>query len=160
MRADSSVRWWSQVMPLTFVRSFNRFWTTWDCWAVWSGHWPRGWGREWCPWLRFAWRAAVHSHPSERSVNAAIHPGSGGGSVVEHQAHDWKVVGSSPHRSGGRILFPRVSFLCWLLFRCLFHPCVTSVAHKGSQLFCPKSRWQVTPEHTCTLCMALNEATL
>ena len=31
--------------------------------------------------------------------------------------HDWKVVSSNPGRSGGRIFFSRVNFVCWLLFR-------------------------------------------
>ena len=35
---------------------------------------------------------------------------------LEHQTHDWKVRGLSPCRTGGRILFSRVSFLRWLLF--------------------------------------------
>ena len=57
----------------------------------------------------------------------------------------------SPCRNGGRILFSRVNFLCWLLFQYFFHPLVTAVAQKRSQSFCPKCRWQVTPKHTCIL---------
>ena len=38
--------------------------------------------------------------------------GSGGSSVVEHQTRDQKVSGSSLGRSGGRIFFSRVNFLC------------------------------------------------
>ena len=68
---------------------------------------------------------------------------------------DWKVVGSNPCRSGGRIFFSRVDFLCWLLVRYLFHPCVTAVAHKRSWSFCQKCRWQVTAKHTYTLRMWL-----
>ena len=48
--------------------------------------------------------------------------GSGGGSVVERRTIDRKVPGSSPGRSGGRIFFSVVNFLCWLLFRYQFHP--------------------------------------
>ena len=35
---------------------------------------------------------------------------------LERQTRDRKVAGSSPGRSGGRIYFSRVNFLCWLLF--------------------------------------------
>ena len=38
---------------------------------------------------------------------------SGDSSEVEQETHDWKVSGS---RSGRRIFFSRISFLCWLLF--------------------------------------------
>ena len=48
--------------------------------------------------------------------------------------------GLNPCRSGGRIFFSRVDFLCWLLFQYLFHPCVTAVAHKRSRSFCPKAQ--------------------
>ena len=42
-------------------------------------------------------------------------------SVVQCGTHDRKkkVKGSSPSRSGRRIFFSRVNFLCWLLFHCL-----------------------------------------
>ena len=40
----------------------------------------------------------------------------------ELRTGDRKVSGSSP---GGIIFFTRVNFLCWLLFRYLFHPRVT-----------------------------------
>ena len=72
-------------------------------------------------------------------------------------ARDWKVVGSNPCRSGRRIFFSSVDFLCWLLFRYPFHPLVTAVACKKSQSFCQKCRWQVTTKHAYTwhmwLCM-------
>ena len=51
------------------------------------------------------------------------------------QSLDWKVMGSSPGRSGGRIFFFRVNFLCWLLFWYPFNPCVTTAAHNRSQSF-------------------------
>ena len=75
---------------------------------------------------------------------------------LECQTPDWKVPGSSPSRSSGITVFSRVNFLCWLLFQYLFHPCVTTVAHKRSQSFCQKCTWQVTVKHTCTLCMWLS----
>ena len=72
------------------------------------------------------------------STAALVHVvGSRDSAVVEHQ------IGWITSRSGGRIYFSRVNFLCSLLFRCLFHSCVTAV-HKRSQSFCQKCRWQVT----------------
>ena len=55
-------------------------------------------------------------------------------------------------RNGGlkrnaTIFFCRVNFLCWLLFRYLFHPSVTTVAHKRPRSFRQKCRWQVTAKH-------------
>ena len=41
---------------------------------------------------------------------------------LERRIRDQKVVGSNPCRSGGRIFFSRVNFLCWLLFRYPVHP--------------------------------------
>ena len=55
------------------------------------------------------------------------------------------------HRSGWRIFFSRVNFLCWLFLWYQFHPCVTTVAHKRTLSFCQKCRWQVTAKHTCIL---------
>ena len=45
----------------------------------------------------------------------------------------------------------------WLSVLTLIHstPCVTAVAHKRSQSFCQKCRWQVTPKHAYTLRMWL-----
>ena len=58
---------------------------------------------------------------------------------LECWAHDWKVTGLSPCRSGRRIFFSRVNFLCQFLFWYdLLHPCVTAVAWKRSQSFCQK----------------------
>ena len=74
---------------------------------------------------------------------------------LERRTRDWKVAGSNPCWSGGRIFFSRVGFLCWLLFRYLFHPCLTTVARKRSRSFCQKCRWQVTAKHAYTLRMWL-----
>ena len=63
--------------------------------------------------------------------------------------------GLSPCKSCRRIFFSRGNFLCWHLFRYLFHPRVTAVACKRSRSFCQKCRWQVTAKHTCTLHMWL-----
>ena len=62
---------------------------------------------------------------------------------------------SNPCRSGGRIFFSRVNFLCWLLFWYPFHPRVTAVARKRSRSSCQKCRWQVTAKHAYTLHMWL-----
>ena len=72
---------------------------------------------------------------------------------VQVLLHEQKVTGSNPRRRGGRMFFPRVSFLCWLSFWYLFRRCVTAVACKSSWSFCQKAQWQVTAKHTCTLCM-------
>ena len=35
---------------------------------------------------------------------------------LECWTHDWKVVSLNPRKSGRRMFFPRVKFVCWLLF--------------------------------------------
>ena len=40
--------------------------------------------------------------------------GTGIAQWLERRTRDWKVPGSNPCRSGGRIFFSRVDFLCWL----------------------------------------------
>ena len=74
---------------------------------------------------------------------------------LERWICDRKVMGSYPGRSGRRIFFSRVNFLCWLLFRYPFHPCVTAVAGKRPLSCCQKCRWQATAKYACTLCMWL-----
>ena len=74
---------------------------------------------------------------------------------LERRTRDWKVAGSNPCWSGGRIFFSRVNFLCWLLFRYPFRPRVTAVARKRPRSFCQKRRWQVTAKHAYTLRMWL-----
>ena len=64
--------------------------------------------------------------------------GTGIAQWLERRTCDWKVPGSNPCRSGGRIFFSGVDFLYWLLFQYLFHPCVTAVARKRSRSFCQK----------------------
>ena len=77
--------------------------------------------------------------------------GAGIAQWLERRTRDWKVAGSNPCWNGGRIFFSRVDFLCWLLFRYPFHPCVTTVARKKSRSFCQKCRWQVTAKHAYTI---------
>ena len=81
--------------------------------------------------------------------------GAGIAQWLERRTRDWKVAGSNPCWSGGRIFFSSVDFLCWLLFRYPFHPRVTTVARKKSRSFCQKCRWQVTAKHAYTLRMWL-----
>ena len=79
----------------------------------------------------------------------------GGDSSVVRVPNLWLKSGSNPCWNGGRIFFSRVNFLCWLLFRYLFHPCVTAVARKRSRSSCQKCRWQVTAKHAYSLRMWL-----
>ena len=81
--------------------------------------------------------------------------GAGVAQWLERRTRDWKVAGSNPCRSGGRIFFSRVDFLCWLLFRYPFLHRVTAVARKRSLSFCQKCRWQVTAKHAYSLRMWL-----
>ena len=41
---------------------------------------------------------------------------------LEHQTPNWKIESLNPGRSGGRILFSRVNFVCWLLFSVRSYP--------------------------------------
>jgi len=86
-----------------------------------------------------------------------ITTGIGDISVVAHRTRDRKVEGSSPHRSGGRIFFSRVNFLCWLLFRHPLHPRVTAVARKRSRSFCQKCRLRlITRTHVASQRLTLS----
>ena len=68
----------------------------------------------------------------------------------------WEIRGICGFMAAGKVLlivyvFMKhiiVSFLCWLLFRYPFHPCVTAVACKRPRSFCQNRRWQVTAKHT------------
>ena len=72
-----------------------------------------------------------------------------------------KVKRSSPSRSGRKqenfLLQGQPSVLT--LISLSVRPCVTTVAHKRSQLFCQKCRWQVTAKHTYALHVTLNKVT-
>ena len=59
-----------------------------------------------------------------------INMGVGIAQWLERRTRDWKVTGSSPCRSGGKMFFSRANFLCWLLFQYPLYPGVTAVAHK------------------------------
>ena len=77
--------------------------------------------------------------------------------LVERRTRDRKVASSIPGRSGGRIFFCRVNFVCSLLFGVRSTSRVTAVARKRPRSFCQKCRWQVTPKHTYTLDSAKSE---
>ena len=81
--------------------------------------------------------------------------GAGVAQWLERRIRDWKVAGSNPCRSGGRLFFSVIDFLCRLLFWYPFHPGVTAVARKRSRSFCQKCGWQVTAKHAYTLRMWL-----
>ena len=93
--------------------------------------------------------------PDHHTASPQRQQGAGIAQWLERRTRDWKVAGSNPCRSDGRIFFSRVDYLCWLFFRYPFHPRVTAVARKRSRSFCQKCRWQVTVKHTYTLCMWL-----
>ena len=99
--------------------------------------------------LRCLWQGKVNLHLKHHLSEAGI------AQWLERRTRDWKVAGLNPCWSGGRIFFSRVDFLCWLLFRYLFHPRVTAVACKRSRSFCQKCRCQVTAKHAYTLRMWL-----
>ena len=79
--------------------------------------------------------------------------GAGIAQWLERRTRDGKVAGLNPCKSGGRIFFSRVNFLCWLLFRYPFHPRVTTVARKRSRSFCQSAggRLQLNT-HTSDVC--------
>ena len=79
--------------------------------------------------------------------------GSGDSSVDRAPDSLSKVSGSSPGKSGGRIVFSGVHFHVLTLIPYSFQPRVTAVARKISRSFCQKCTWQVTTNHACTLGM-------
>ena len=94
-------------------------------------------------------------HTGGEGVNNYVSWGAEIAQWLERRTRDRKVSGSSPGRSGGKILFSKFNFLCRLLFRYPFHPRVTAVARERSRSFCQNCRWQVTTKHACTLRMWL-----
>ena len=110
------------------------------------------WNRSWV--TAYKWNGQSHLF-FIKTLWTYWHRGAGIAQWLERRTHDWKVVSSNPRRNGRRILFSRVNFLCWLLFRYPFHPCVTAVARKRPWSFCQTCRWQVTAKHAYTLRMWL-----
>ena len=72
-------------------------------------------------------------------------------SLVDRRTRDQKVASLNPGRSGGRIFFSRVNFVC------PFQPRVTAVARKRLLSFCQKCRWQFTPKHAYALDQSKSE---
>ena len=102
--------------------------------------------------VKWKWKVTVYrvGHLM-RSVRTKRKCGSGDSSVVRASDSWLKGRGLSPCRSGWWIFFSVVNFLCWPLFRYLFHPRVPAVTRKRTRSFCQKCRWQVTAKHACTL---------
>ena len=61
--------------------------------------------------LYLRWLSRIESH-----VSNPIEAGAGIACWSESRTRDRKDASSNPGRSGGRIFFTRVNFLCWLLF--------------------------------------------
>ena len=84
------------------------------------------------------------------------------GARIERQTRDRKVASSNPGRSGGRIFFSGVNFLCWLLFRYPFHRRVTAAVCKkychsakvqvAGYSYLRSLEWEVTPCTGARLC--------
>ena len=97
---------------------------------------------------RTVWCVCVKSVINMMAMCLVLLEGSWDSLLVEHQTWDWKVASSNPGRSDGGIFLFKVNCVVTLI-RCLFHPCITAVAHKRPLSFCQKCRWQVTPNtHT------------
>ena len=90
-------------------------------------------------------------HTGGEGVNNYVSWGAEIAQWLERRTRDRKVSGSSPGRSGGKILFSKFNFLCRLLFRYPFHPRVTAVARERSRSFCQTCRWQIIAKHAYTL---------
>ena len=54
--------------------------------------------------------------------------GAGIAQWLERRTRDWKVADSNPCRSGGRIFFSKVDFLCWFISVSVPPPCYRSSA--------------------------------
>ena len=120
-----------------------------------AAYWMNGSNKELCK-PTLVWADSVQAC-LKRFQNTHA-PGTGIAQWLERRTRFWKVEGSNPCRSGGKVgkvLFSRVSSLCWLIFRYPFHPRVIAVAHKRPRSFCQKCRWQVTAKHAYTLRMWL-----
>ena len=112
-------------------------------WGAGVAHWLERWSHDWkvmglSPWLE------CQSHDWKVM---GLSP------WLERWSHEWKVMGLSPGRSGSRISFFRVKFLCWLLFWYPSHPRVTVTAHfyYDHDILPQKCRWWVKAKHACTL---------
>ena len=106
---------------------------------------------EWrqCRWHHRHWPvAAAHQLYIWRYV--CTHSGGGDSSVFSCQTRDWKVAGVA-----GEFSSPGSTFCADSYFGIRSIPRVTAVAHKRSQSFCQKCRWQVTAKHAHTLHMWL-----
>jgi len=84
--------------------------------------WPWGHGRKGqtlgsqnrCVLNCFDVKVAIPDHAMPCCIVPHCIIGVGIAQRLEHQTHDWKVAGSNPCTSGGRIFFSGVNFLWWL----------------------------------------------
>ena len=106
-------------------------------------------------WGKYSFWAIQAPTCRHKNWSCVEYVGAGIAQWLEHRTRDQKVTGLNPCRSGGRIFFSRVNFLCWLLFWYPFHPRVTAVACKRPRSSCQKCRWQVTAKYAYTLRMWL-----
>ena len=90
-------------------------------------------------------------------VNYLLLCGSRDGLLVGCRTCDQKVESLNPGRSGGRSFFSKNQPCVLTLYRCLFRPRYTGVAHKRPRSFCQKCRWHVTPKHIYTLDLVKSE---
>ena len=101
-----------------------------------SHHCQSGWCWYFCTWHHRCWVDAavstlVHQLTSPTPDTRLPFPAMCWGSLlVECQTRDRKVASLNPSRRSGIIIFSKVNFVCWVLFWCLFHPCVTAMARK------------------------------
>ena len=61
-------------------------------------------------------------------------------SLVERRTRGRKIASPNPGRSGGRIFFSRVYFLCWLLFGVHSSPVLPQCYRKRPRSYCQKRR--------------------
>ena len=78
--------------------------------------------------------------------------------LIECRTHGRKVASSNPDRSGGKIFFSRIIFVCWLLFGVRSTPVLPQLHVKGPVVL-PKVRvgGYITPKHAYTLDPAMSE---
>ena len=70
--------------------------------------------------------------------------------LLEHRTHDQKVPGSNPGRSGRRIFFSRVNFVCWLLFGVCSTPMLPQWHVKDSGHSAKSAGGRLHPKHAYT----------
>ena len=92
-------------------------------------------------------------HFRKKCFVCIIHGSKGAGIAcwLERWTRDRKVASSNPGRSGGRIFFSRVNFMCYLLFSVRSNPVLPQWHVQDPGHSSKKQRWQVIPKHAYTL---------